>query len=330
MSNKTIVSLSKSSTKDDILNFVKEVIDDSVPAVPPISELLNLDANINSILVHEESVDEFYATLFEELGSSCLDDKGQPLFDSLDLENENGSPIDELWESLEEQDGTISEIVDILHEFIQSTCSETAVDSDNRPEITSEDFYSFRSPEFQRYISLLRKHKPSPASNYMGMDDIISLKLGSSLNYRCSCLLNYFIHSAKSGTELQYDDIILYTTRVVHNIHKIFEHLRIEELVKRKLIPSNICLTFNNGRMSLRGASREAIAKKDEEFLSDLEDSAEMLTIIASELMNDISEDIQIDSIDICKKCSMCLAICNTLLTNCGTTMDEITKKFTS
>jgi hypothetical protein len=164
--------------------------------------------------------------------------------------------------------------------------------------------YSFIDPLFQRYITRIRKYKPQ-LNSYLSMSDIGLIKLAAGLSSNSAALLNQFwIAEYIDEESLTAESIVSGVTKIVHDIHKIFEVLEIESLVKCGDIPPTISLDFEYDEVK---------------YLVELMGAASLMTVITGGILSQICDDsIEVDCAEIVKDCSMCLAICSTMLDYCG------------
>ena len=191
-------------------------------------------------------------------------------------------------------------------EVAESTASTDEIDE---IEICDNE-YSFIDPLFQKYITRIRKHKPR-IDSYLSMADIVLVKLAAGLSSNSASLLNQFwcAHHIDDSA-LTEESIISGVSKVVHDIHKIFEVLEVESLVKCGDIPSTISLDFEHDEVK---------------YLFELVDTASLLTVITGDILSQICNDsIEIDCAEIVKQCSMCLAICSTMLDYCGVCFKDL------
>jgi hypothetical protein len=173
--------------------------------------------------------------------------------------------------------------------------------------------YSFIDPLFQKYITRIRKHKPQ-LNAYMSMADIGLVKLAAGLSSHSASLLNQFwIGEYIDEGSLNQEDIISGVSMVIHDIHKIFEVLEIESLVKCGDIPQTISLDFEYDEVK---------------YLVQLLGCASLLNVISGDILSQICDDsIEVDCAQVVKSCSMCLAICSTILDYCGVCFKDVIAK---
>jgi hypothetical protein len=294
----------KLESQEDILELICECIHEVVDIYPKNSLNVDIETDLTDLL-KEDEFEEFIEHLEFSLG-----------FDSgdffVDIEEDNS--MDALhWRKVknlvEEINAFLNEINDeTVDKKTQNLYDQSTQKILDEEEVKVQETFSFKTDSHKKYIQKIIKNYP--ANSFLANNNL--MRAAANLSRGAGELMNIFweyeyLPSASIENE---KNILDCSSKILDSIYRILAEIDIDGMVEEKEIPPVVSVKFNY--------------PKKIDYLNDIDGCAQLLSIISSDIIDDIFSSIKIDEVSIAKKAIKCLAVINTIVSSCCLTLDDV------